>query len=120
MPDYLVWQYRDDNNCWHYVRHWLHRLFGVDINDIPEFGIHPDAKQEMTGAYSEVKKTFIESEPVEGAVACKFYGRVLFHVGLIIDGKVRHVGRKTGGVKSEPVEKFNRGGRTKYYVHRSL
>jgi hypothetical protein len=120
MLDYLIWSYREDNNCWDYVRHWLINRYNVDPAEIPKYGIHPNNKGAMTNEYSKVKIFFVESDPVEGSVACHFMGRVLHHVGIVIDGQVREVGEKWKTVRSTPVDKWKKGKKCKFYAHYSL
>jgi len=115
-----VWQYSDDHNCWDFVREYLIEKAGVNPNDVPKYGILPSSKREMTEAARSVAKNFVESKPVDYAVACQYHGKILQHVGVVFDGKVHHTGSKIG-TKKEPISKFERNAqRTIYMSHISL
>lgn len=119
LDKFEVWQYRDDNNCWDYVRQFLSERAGVDEKEIPKFGLSPDDKQGMTSAYREVKRAYFESDAVNYAVACQYLGGALIHVGVVYDGMVWHTGRKHGTTK-EKIKGFERKAKTRYWIHRSL
>jgi hypothetical protein len=134
MLKYMIWQYRDDNNCWDYVRYWLINEFGVPEKEVPKFGAVVSKKDGDTALFSmtdekmkamtdgscEVIKHCSESGPVNGAIACKYFGDYMYHVGIVIGGNVCHIGKSSTGVKCEPIDKFSRAGKTKYYAHRSI
>jgi molybdopterin synthase catalytic subunit len=115
-----IWKYRDNANCWDYVREFLIERAGVPSSDVPKYGIAPDNKREMTKAANDVKQTFIDSEPVQHAVACHYVGRTIIHVGVIDNGYVRHTGKKTGTMKSTIKEFEAMCQKTIYKIHKSL
>jgi hypothetical protein len=64
----------------------------------------------MTRAYKEIKNTFAPCLPKSGAIAAGFNGKLLIHVGVVIDEsglKVLHTGSKLGISKSKTRD-FNR------------
>lgn len=109
-----LWQYRDDNNCWDFVREYLIDKAGISSEDLPKFGICPSNKRAMTKAAIAVRRGFVECGPVQYAVACQYHGKVLDHVGIVDAGKVRHVG-KTHGHKRDKIDLFQR-----FWIHSSL
>ena len=116
MLNYKLWQYRDDRNCWDFVRTVLNEQFNVPVDAVPKFGICPDDKRGMTKAFLGVKKSFRSIEQAqEGAVACHFSGRALTHVGVVLNGKVWHAG-KSQGVKSESIQAFEKQSKTGYFL----
>lgn len=117
---FATWQYRDDANCWDYVREYLLEYTNIPAHDLPKFGIHPSNKRKMTSAANRVVSTFRNTPPVDYAIACHYMGKVLYHVGVVVNGKVIHTGEKTGTV-SEAIKSFERRASiTKYKLHESL
>ena len=115
-----LWKYRDDANCWDYVREWMIREAKIPADDVPKFGICPDDKRGMTKAYIEVRRGFDECEPQQFAIACSCRGRLIDHVGVVYNDRIWHTGRKAG-TQSLSVEAFeNLAPKTIYYLHRSL
>lgn len=115
-----TWQYREDRNCWDYVREFLIEIAGVPEEDVPVFGICPDHKKEMTEASKGVERSFIDSGPSQYAVACHYIRGTLYHVGVVDNGLVRHTGRKTG-TRKDKIKRFEAmAERTEYKLHRSL
>jgi hypothetical protein len=113
--NWLLWQYRDDNNCWDFVRAILTKEFNVPLDAVPKFGICPSDKTSMTSAYQAVKQGFKRiKQPVDGAVACHFHGRTLVHVGVVMDGKVYHASSHSGTRKNS-IKTFSRISTTGYY-----
>jgi hypothetical protein len=111
---WLLWQYRDHNNCWDFVREVLNKEFNVPRNVLPKFGICPSDKKAMTAAYAEVKQGFVPiTEPKEGAIACHFMGDILTHVGVVMNGKVWHASSKHG-VRKDAIKTFSRIAKTEY------
>lgn len=113
------WQYRDDNNCWDYVREFLIEKANVPPDDIPKFGICPRNKTAMTEAACQLMPNFVDSDAVDFAIACRYSGRVLQHVGVVYRGIIRHVGCPKS-LKLESIKDFERVGTVKYRLHRSL
>lgn len=114
------WQYRDNANCWDFVRSFLVEEAGVPSEDVPKFGICPKDKRSMTKASTEVESQFVDSEPVQYAIACHYYGKVLYHVGVVDQGRIRHTGEKIGTMY-ESIKDFEaRASVTKYKIHQSL
>lgn len=111
-----LWQYRSDNNCWDFVREFLIER-GVPCEDIPKYGIAPSNKKAMTGAHHAVKKMFVESGPVQNAIACHYHGGLLLHVGVVDGGHVRHTGEKIG-TRKDPIDEFCKMAATRFYLHR--
>lgn len=116
-----IWQYRDDANCWDYVREWLIEKAGVPAVDVPKFGICPYDKKSMHAAHNGVIKTFIRvDEPLNHAIAAQYIGKTIFHVGIVDGDNVRHTGRKQG-TRKEKIKEFEKGAsRVVYYLHKSL
>lgn len=115
MFDWRFWQYRDDNNCWDFVREVLHKEFNVPAEFIPKFGICPDDKAAMTREFRNVKKRFHRiTAPKDGAVACHFSDEVLIHVGIVRNQKVWHASRSRG-LSVDPFNVFEKLAITRYY-----
>lgn len=114
------WQYRADANCWDFVRQYLIEKAGVPAIDVPMFGISPDNKRQMTKAARGVALAFTESEPVSNAIACHYMGNILFHVGIVEGGNVRHTSSQRGTVKESIAEFERHADKTTYMIHRSL
>lgn len=109
-----VWQYRDDRNCWDFVREFLIERLGVSVDHAPIYDIHPDDKKAMTLAARGVAKNFDVCDPEHGAVACHYQGNAIIHVGVIDGNMVRHTGRDTGTMKSTIAEFEGMAQRTEY------
>ena len=117
--EWLLWQYRADNNCWDFVRAVLNKEFNVPVSELPKFGICPSDKVSMTTAYQSVKSGFKRiANPVEGAVACHFHGRTLVHVGVVLGGKVFHTSSHSG-TRKDSIKTFSRISTTGYYQWQS-
>jgi len=116
MLKYLIWQYRDDNNCWDYVRYWLNKEFKVPMDELPKYGILSGRER----GHLSVDNYCHESGPVNGAIACKYRRGHLYHVGIVICGKILHVRSLKAGVSKDTPQQFNSAGNVKYYAHRSL
>lgn len=115
-----LWQYRENANCWDFVRAFLIERAGIDAADVPRFGICPDDKKAMTKASAGVRRSFSESGPEQFAIACHYVGRVLYHVGVVDGGIIRHTGKQTG-TRKDSIKEFERlAGRTIYMLHNSL
>jgi hypothetical protein len=119
LSKWNTWVYSDNHNCWDYVREYLIEVAKIPSEDVPKFGICPKDKRSMTIAARNVSANFIESGPVRFAVACHYYGKTLFHVGIIDHGKVLHTGSQKGTV-IESIDKFERQAKTKFMIHRAL
>lgn len=117
MGDWRLWQYRDDNNCWDFVRTVLHVEFNVPLSAIPRFGICPDDKTAMTSAYQVVKRQFTRVRaPTAGTVVCHFDGDTLLHVGIVRhDGRVWHASSASKGVTNVSVPVFQKIATTRFY-----
>lgn len=115
-----IWQYRDDRNCWDYVREFLIERAGVPAKDVPKFGISPEDKRSMTKASEDVKKTFYDSDPINYAVACHYLRGILIHVGIVFEGRVWHTSKHNGTTKSTIKEFEAMASRTVYKIHGSL
>lgn len=114
------WRYTDDDNCWEYVRQFLIREAGVESHLLPKFGICPSDKKSMTKAYLNVKRSFVDSDPVDFSVACCLRGRLIDHVGIVYNDKVWHTGSKTG-TQCLSIERFeNLSPRTIYQLHETI
>lgn len=114
-----VWQYRDDNNCWDYVREFLIDKANISPDDVPKFGICPSNKREMTRASISVAKSFLVSGPANYAVACHYVGGVLYHVGIVYNGLVLHTGEKIG-TRKDTIGDFEASAYTVYMLHKKL
>lgn len=113
---YLLWQYRDDNNCWDFVRHVLSKEFNVPAAAIPKFGICPSDKLSMTNAFYDVKQKFKKiTQPLHGAVACHFMGSVLIHVGVVLGDKVYHASSRNG-TRKDTIKHFTRTAKTRFFL----
>jgi hypothetical protein len=115
MTKYQLWQYRNDNNCWDFVRAVLKDEFKVPEMSIPRFGLCKDDVIAVDSAYSEVKSGFAAiARPMESAIACHFAGLALNHVGIVVGDRVWHVGSATN-VRADKFRTFERKARTEYY-----
>lgn len=117
--DMLAWQYRDDNNCWDFVRECLRRI-GVPESDAPGYGIHPDDKKGMTRAAKTVAENFIECGPIDFSVASQYSGRTILHVGIVYNGFVYHAGKKQGAQKTKIADFEKSAAKVVYRIHKSL
>lgn len=120
LDKFDIWKYRDNANCWDYVREYLIERAGIPPGDVPKYGILPSDKRAMTKAANDVKQTFINSGPVQYAVACHYLGKTIIHVGVIDKGCVRHTGSKTGTMKSSIKDFEAMSQKTIYKLHKSL
>lgn len=116
-----VWQYREDNNCWDFVREFLLDRTSIPSEDIPKFGICPKDKRSINSAAKDLYGSFVETGPVNFSIACQYIGGILHHIGVVDGGYIRH---HTGSVKyplRDTVKQFeSRGGTVKYFIHESL
>lgn len=117
---FTAWQYRDDNNCWDFVREYLCYHTKVDPQDVPKFGICPDDKRGMTKAAIKVERAFSHCGPIDLAIGCQYAGKLLIHVGIVHGGKVKHVS-STEGYICESIDRFElRSKYTIYKIHNDL
>ena len=117
---YSLWKYKDDSNCWDYVREWMIREAKIPAEDVPKFGICPQDKPSMNEAYLEVRKGFELCEPQQFAIACNCKGRMIDHVGVVYNDKVWHTA-ETMGTQALSLKAFESlAPQTIYYIHRSL
>ena len=115
-----VWHYRDDANCWDFVRALLIAEAGIHPDALPVFGLLPDDKRGMTKAYQVVKHGFRDvSTPSTFDVACVYRGKCLIHVGVVIEGRVWHVGRKTG-FRIDTFTQFSQQRQVKFYRYGAI
>lgn len=71
-------------NCWGLVRHARHELYGLPL--LPAYGIHASDKPAQTRAARRViRSCLVEAEPVPGAVAAVWRGRICTHVALVVE-----------------------------------
>lgn len=117
--DLLAWQYRDDNNCWDFVRACLLRI-GVPVSDIPKYGINPNDKIEMTRASIDVAQSFIECGPINYAVASEYRGKTILHVGIVYNGYIYHASKSKGAQKTKVKDFENTCHKIVYRIHKSL
>lgn len=115
-----TWQYRDDRNCWDYVREFLIEKAGIGAEFLPKYGISPKDKKAMTEAADSIKSGFIDSAPVNFAIACHYVGNTIIHVGVVYNGYVLHTGAKLGTQKTtiQAFEKMCQ--KTVYKLHGSI
>lgn len=88
-------------DCWGLVREVLIERFGVPADHVPAFGhVSADDKRGMTRARNQLVELFQPTEPAPGAVACQLAGRVLVHVGVVLQVndqlRVLHTGAHYG------------------------
>lgn len=115
-----LWQYRSDHNCWDFVREWLIDNAGVPACDVPKFGICPNDKGSMTKAAVGVECNFTESKPVDHAIACQYRLGTLWHVGIVYNGMVWHVGSKTR-FRRDKIDVFeSMYKKVRYKIHKCL
>lgn len=106
-------------DCWGLVRLVRHHHHGLPL--LESFGrVSPDDKAGMTDGYLAVVSGFVETAPIDGAIACHFLGDVLWHVGVVVDEcglKVLHTGRKLGRPCLSRLAEFERMAlTTRYYI----
>lgn len=111
LDKYLFWQYRDDNNCWDFVRSFLFDFCGIKLK---KYGIAPDDKESMTKESVEVAKDFFTSGPVDFAIACHYYRETILHVGIVYKGQVWHTSKRRGTC-IDSIEKFESQAKTTVY-----
>jgi hypothetical protein len=101
-----IWQWREDSNCWDFVITWILEKQGVEL---PRFGILPSNKKEMTKAARNIIKNYLTEvhEPVSGAIAAHYFGKINWHVGIVDGDFVRHTGEKIGTCKHS-IKQFER------------
>lgn len=119
LDEYDLWAYRDDHNCWDYVREILIAKANIPARDVPKFGISPKDKINMTRASNNVASAFVRSGPEQYAVACHYKKRTLIHVGIVENGKIRHTGEGIG-TRRDKIEDFEAMADTVYMLHQSL
>lgn len=115
-----TWQYRDDANCWDYVREYLTERYSIPGSDVPKYGICPDDKKSMHAASVNVIKAFSVTPPKDGSIAAQYIGNTIVHVGIVENGYVRHTGRKVGTKKNKIKVFESTASKTVYYTHKSL
>lgn len=123
MPNqnWRLWQYRDDANCFDFVRALLITQYNYPESAIPRFDILPTERLAMTREYKKLTGFFgLLDTPEPQAIACQFRGRVLAHVGLVREcGLIWHAGRAQG-VRVDSVATFESlATRTEYRLWRS-
>lgn len=115
-----TWRYSDDRNCWEFVRQFLFSCTELECDQLPKFGILPSDKKSMTKASISVFKPFIECKPIDLSIACHYSGKVLYHVGIVYNNEVWHVGEKTG-MRRDSIKRFESlAPKTTYKIHESL
>lgn len=87
---YLTAEYRDNGqgphyyNCWFLTRAVRHELYGCSL--LCEWGhVNPQNKRQVTDAWHEAEPMLEKGAPTLGAIACVFRGRLLLHVGVVVD-----------------------------------
>ena len=120
LDKFTTWQYRDDRNCWDFVREFLIEKAGISAEHLPKYGILPEDKQSMTAAANSIRGGFIDCDPVNFAIACHYIGHTIIHVGVVYNGYVLHTGSKFGTKKStiKAFEKMCQ--KTVYRLHGSI
>lgn len=114
LDKYLFWQYRDDNNCWDFVRCFLLDFCNIKLK---KYGIAPDDKRAMTRASIKVARDFVLSEPVDFAIACHYSRETILHVGIVYNGKVWHTSSQRGTC-IDSIQKFeSMAKKTVYRLH---
>ena len=119
MDRFTLWRYSSNRNCWDFVREFLIEKTSIPADDLPKFGVLPSDKRGMTNAANGVIPSLMETEPVDYSIACQYLGDVLYHVGVVLDGMVNHVGEKCGSVR-EPIKSFENFGKVKYFTHEAV
>lgn len=87
---YLSSEYKDggrgpyEYDCWGIARAIRHDLYGCSL--LSEWGhVDPNSKRQVTGAWHEAKPLLHRVDPSLGALACVFRGKLLLHMGVVID-----------------------------------
>ena len=94
---FLHWKYAEDRNCWDFVREFLIEIGGYPENVLPpKSGINPQDKKSMTKAAESVCLGLVDCDREEFSIACHFVGRTMWHVGVVYNNKIWHVGETTG------------------------
>lgn len=112
MDKFDFWKYSDDSNCWDFVIAFLKDRHGVEL---PRFGISPKDKRAMTEASRGVIDEYlVDCDPIQSAIACHYHGNVLYHVGIIDGGEVRHA-HHVSGVRRDTIKAFESMARKTVY-----
>jgi hypothetical protein len=118
MPDHnhwLLWQYRDDHNCWDFVRAVLEKEFNIPSYAIPKHGVCATDKAGIDTTYQHEKQRFIPiNAPQNGAVACQYAGETLTHVGIVLNDFIFHASSRHG-VRKTTLSAFLRIAKTRFY-----
>lgn len=87
---YLASIYRDggrgpvEYDCWGLARAVRNEIYGCSL--LREWGyVDPNSKRQVTGAWKKALPLLERSQPSLGALACVFRGRLLLHLGVIVD-----------------------------------
>lgn len=122
LSKFDCWQYRNDHNCWDYVREYLIEVFGIPEEHVPKYGIAPSDKYGMDKAANDVAVNFVRHKAISGAVACHYRRGIIEHVGIVDDGYVRHTGgHLRPNTQKTPIPLFERlAPKTIYMVHKWL
>ena len=112
---------RDEHglDCWGFVRLVRHLHHGFPLLD--SFGtVDPDDKAGMTDAYHQLVGGYVETAPIDGAIACHLIENTLVHVGVVVNEnglKVAQTGRKMGRPWLCSLSDFERMSLiTRYYI----
>ena len=117
LDKFSAWSYRDNNNCWHFVRQWQIERCGVPESALPSHSdISPNNKHSMTKAAYGVMKDYILCKAEEGAIACMFKGKALIHVGVVFNGQIAHACKSRNRV-TESIKKFAQGQEVRFYKY---
>ena len=117
LDKFSAWQYRDDHNCWHFVRAWQIERCGVPESALPEHkGINPEDKRSMTKAAVLVMSEYSRCQPEEGAIACQFRDNVLLHVGVVHNGLIANVNKSKNRINNT-IEEFRNGAKLRFYIY---
>lgn len=108
------WIYRDDNNCWDFVRHKMAKK-GIELLS---FDVDPEDEEAVNIGYKKTIGQFVECGRDEGALACHYRGDVFIHVGIVIGGKVHHANKN--GYRVNNFKTFERLAKTRYLMHVDL
>jgi len=111
----------DENgaDCWGWLRLVRHHHHGLPL--LKSFGtVDPDDKVGMTNAYHQLLDNYVETKPMDGAIACHLIGDTLVHVGVVVNEgglKVAQTGRKAGRPWLSRLSDFERMSLiTRYYI----
>ncbi len=117
---FRFWQYADPHaNCSEFVKAFLLQFTSLEEADYP-VGLIPHKSAVLKHkAYARVVSLFVESSPVDYALACHIVGSVFVHVGVVYAGQVWHTGESTGTVV-EGVSAFESRASTQYFIHKKL